>query len=80
MDEAFIGTIIAWAPNFAPRGWAFCEGQMLAIRENEALFSLIGNTYGGDGIQNFALPNLRDKSMGNVKYIICLQGLYPMRQ
>ncbi|MPM69655.1 hypothetical protein SDC9_116603 [bioreactor metagenome] len=53
---------------------------MLTIRDNEALFSLIDNIYGGDGRQTFALPDLRDKSMGDVKYIICLQGVYPMRQ
>jgi microcystin-dependent protein len=56
--EPFIGTIIAWPCNFAPRDWAFCNGQLLQIRTNQALFALIGTTYGGDGINTFALPNL----------------------
>lgn len=56
--EAFIGTIMGWAPNFAPRGWAFCQGQTLAISQNTALFSLLGTTYGGNGTTTFGLPNL----------------------
>ena len=56
--EPFIGTIIAWPCNFAPRDWAFCNGRLLQIRTNQALFALIGTTYGGDGINTFALPNL----------------------
>ncbi|WP_225772601.1 phage tail protein [Inquilinus sp. Marseille-Q2685] len=56
--EAFLATIMGWAPNFAPRGWAFCGGQILAISQNTALFSLLGTTYGGDGTTTFALPNL----------------------
>lgn len=59
--EAFIGTIIAWAPNFAPRGWAFCNGQIMSIAQNTALFSLIGTIYGGDGKTTFALPDLRGR-------------------
>jgi microcystin-dependent protein len=47
--------------NFAPRGWAFCNGQLLSISQNTALFSLLGTQYGGDGIQNFALPDLRSR-------------------
>lgn len=79
MDEAFIGTIIAWAPKFAPIGWEFCNGQSMEPQSNPALFSLIGTTYGGDGIHTFHLPDLRDKNMGAVSYIICTQGLYPPR-
>ncbi|TEB13508.1 Phage Tail Collar Domain protein [Pelotomaculum sp. FP] len=56
--DPFIGTIIAWPCNFAPQGWAFCNGQILQISTNQALFSLIGTTYGGDGRTTFALPNL----------------------
>lgn len=48
--------------NFAPRDWAFCNGQLLAISQNSALFSILGTTYGGDGITNFALPNLQGRS------------------
>jgi microcystin-dependent protein len=50
-----------FAGNFAPRGWAFCEGQLLSIASNTALFSLVGTTYGGDGRTNFALPDLRGR-------------------
>ncbi|MGK9234284.1 tail fiber protein [Inquilinus limosus] len=56
--EAFLATIMGWAPNFAPRGWAFCGGQILAIAQNTTLFSLLGTTYGGNGQTTFALPNL----------------------
>lgn len=59
--ETFIATILIWAPNFAPRGWAFCAGQLMAISQNTALFSLIGTTYGGDGQTTFALPDLRSR-------------------
>lgn len=58
MAEPFIGEIRQWAGNFAPLGWAYCNGSIVAISENDALFSLIGTTYGGDGQQTFALPNL----------------------
>jgi microcystin-dependent protein len=51
-----------FAGNFAPRGWAFCAGQLLSIAQNTALFSILGTTYGGDGIQTFALPDLRGRS------------------
>lgn len=62
MDQPFIGTVILFAGNFAPRGWAFCQGQLLSIAQNSALFSLLGTTYGGDGITNFALPDLRGRT------------------
>ncbi len=54
-----MGTIILFAGNFAPRGWMTCEGQLLSISQNTALFSILGTTYGGDGIQTFKLPDLR---------------------
>lgn len=60
--EAFIGTIAGWGPTWAPRGWAFCHGQLMAISENDALFSLIGTTYGGDGRTTFKLPDLRGRT------------------
>jgi microcystin-dependent protein len=56
--DAFIGTIMAWAPTYAPQSWAFCQGQTLAVSQNQALFALIGTTYGGNGSTNFQLPNL----------------------
>lgn len=62
MSEPFIAEIRIFAGNFAPRGWAFCDGQLLPIAQNTALFSLIGTTYGGDGRTTTALPDLRDRS------------------
>jgi len=59
--EPFIGQIIMFAGNFAPRDWAFCAGQLLPISQNTALFSLLGTTYGGDGRTTFALPDLRGR-------------------
>jgi microcystin-dependent protein len=56
-----IGEIRLFAGNFAPAGWAFCEGQLLAIAEHDTLFNLIGTTFGGDGEQSFALPDLRGR-------------------
>ena len=59
MSEPFIGEICIFGFNFAPRGWAFCDGQLLPISQNTALFSLLGTTYGGDGRTTFRLPNLQ---------------------
>ncbi|MFN0175591.1 MAG: phage tail protein [Saprospiraceae bacterium] len=61
MDPA-IAVITMFASNFAPQGWALCEGQLLPINQNQALFSLLGTTYGGNGQTNFALPDLRGRS------------------
>jgi microcystin-dependent protein len=60
MDQ-FLSTILIWPPNFAPRGWALCAGQVMSISQNTALFSLIGTMYGGDGVQTFQLPDLRGR-------------------
>ena len=57
--EEFIGIVKLFAGNFAPRGWAFCNGQILSIAQNTALFSILGTTYGGNGQTTFALPNLQ---------------------
>jgi len=59
--EEYIGAIQIFAGNFAPRGWAFCEGQILQISQNAALFSILGTTYGGNGTSTFALPDLRGR-------------------
>ncbi|WP_217694743.1 phage tail protein [Algoriphagus marinus] len=59
--EPFIGQIMMFGGNFAPRGWALCHGQLLPIPENEALFSLLGTIYGGDGRTTFGLPDLRGR-------------------
>jgi microcystin-dependent protein len=61
MSEPYIGEIIMFAGNFAPRGWAFCNGQILSIAQNTALFSILGTTYGGNGQTTFALPNLQGR-------------------
>ena len=61
MADPFIGEIRMFAGNFAPRNWAFCDGQLIAISSNTALFSLIGAIYGGDGRTSFALPDLRGR-------------------
>ncbi len=62
MSEPFIAEIRIFAGNFAPRSWAFCNGQLLPISQNTALFSLIGTTYGGDGRSTTALPNLQGRA------------------
>ncbi|MDP1698304.1 MAG: tail fiber protein [Xanthomonadaceae bacterium] len=59
MSDPFIGEIRIWATNYAPRGWTFCNGQLLPISQNTALFAIIGTTYGGNGTTNFAMPNLQ---------------------
>ncbi len=61
MSEPFVGEIRMFAGNFAPRGWAYCDGQLLAISQNDALFSLLGTIYGGDGRTSFGLPDLRGR-------------------
>jgi len=61
MPDPFIGEIRATSFNFAPRGWALCNGQLMSIQQNAALFSLLGTFYGGNGVQTFALPNLQSR-------------------
>ena len=61
MSEPFLGMIAIYPYNFAPRGWAFCQGQILPIAQNTALFSLLGTTFGGNGQTTFALPDLRGR-------------------
>jgi len=60
--DPFIGEIVLFAGNFAPRSWALCDGQLLAINSHSALFSILGTTYGGDGRTTFALPDLRGRT------------------
>ncbi len=61
MSEPFVGEIRMFAGNFAPRGWAFCDGQLLNVSQNDALFSLLGTIYGGDGRTTFGLPDMRGR-------------------
>ena len=65
MSDPFVAEIRIFPFNFAPRGWAFCNGQLLPLSQNTALFSLLGTTYGGDGRSNFALPNFQDNAPMN---------------
>jgi microcystin-dependent protein len=62
MSDPFIAEVRIWALNFAPRGWAFCNGTLLPIAQNTALFALLGTTYGGDGRTTVALPNLQGRA------------------
>lgn len=78
MDE-LIGAIKLVAFNYAPTQFMPCDGAQLNISQNQALFALLGNTYGGDGKTTFALPQLQAPSKG-LQYIICVQGIWPQRQ
>jgi microcystin-dependent protein len=84
--SAFTGSILLVPYNFAPAGWAFCQGQLLPIEENTQLFSLISGTFGGDGTTTFALPNLSgnkeitDASGAKLNWIICTHGTLPSRR
>jgi microcystin-dependent protein len=62
MADPFVAEIRIFPFNFAPRGWAFCDGQLLPLSQNTALFSLLGTTYGGNGVSNFALPDLQGRA------------------
>ncbi len=62
MSEPFLAEVKIFGFNFAPRGWAFCDGQILPINQNQSLYSLLGTTYGGDGRTSFALPDLRSRT------------------
>ena len=80
MDNEYLGIVKLFAGTFVPKGWALCDGQLLNITQNTALFSLLGTQFGGDGQSNFGLPDLRKAIPApNLIYIICVQGLYPMR-
>lgn len=78
--EPFIGQIQLFAFNFAPQGWAHCHGQLLPTAEYSALFNLIATTYGGDGINTFALPDLKGKAHHpGMHYCIATTGIFPTR-
>jgi microcystin-dependent protein len=81
MAEPFLGEIRMFGGDFAPRGWARCHGQLLPIADHAPLFSLIGTTYGGDGVETFALPDLREDTATSlpITFIIALAGVYPSR-
>src|SRR5712691_3360669 len=75
MADPFVAEIRIFPFNFAPKGWAFCNGQLLPISQNQALFSILGTTYGGDGRVNFALPNLQGRTPVHVGNGIALGEL-----
>ncbi|WCM61968.1 phage tail protein [Paenibacillus polymyxa] len=78
--EPYLGEITMYPYMFAPKGWLKCEGQILSISQNSALFSLLGTNFGGDGMNTFALPDLRGASpLPNVNYYIATEGSYPSR-
>jgi microcystin-dependent protein len=83
--DPFIGEIRAFGFTYAPPGWAQCNGQVMQISQNQALFSLLGTTYGGDGRTTFALPDLRTSGIPagpgiTVLYCIALRGVFPPRE
>lgn len=80
VDE-YMGSIKLFAGNYAPRGWAICDGRLLPIRQWQALFAILGTQYGGDGRVTFALPKLAGPNGEHQPpyYIICVQGYWPSR-
>ena len=78
--DVYIGQIQLFAFNFAPRGWRLCNGDSLPINQNQALYALIGTTYGGDGQTSFKIPDLTGASpVPNMNYYIAVQGIFPSR-
>ncbi len=82
--EPFIGTMMRFAGNYAPKNWKFCDGTLLSIKDYEALYSILDNSYGGDGKTTFALPNLKQTGQDPItqngfgRYIIAIVGMFPM--
>jgi microcystin-dependent protein len=77
MNDAFTGSIVLFAGDFAPRNWAFCDGKLLPIQSYTPLFALLGTAYGGDGRTTFALPKI--PAISGANFIICLNGMFPPR-
>lgn len=76
--NSILGMVYLFAGNFAPEGFASCDGQLLPIMQYQALFSLLGTVYGGDGIKTFALPKIAGPTPGT-SYVISINGIYPSR-
>ncbi|WP_218511353.1 phage tail protein [Variovorax sp. dw_308] len=78
--DPILASIQLFAFNFAPLNWMVCDGSLVPISQHAAVFSLVGTTYGGDGMTNFGLPNLKGKEPvpGSV-FCICMQGIFPQR-
>jgi len=79
--DFYLAQIVLFGGNFVPRGWMACDGAILSIQQNAALFSLLGTQYGGDGKSTFALPKLTPPNGEGTfpAYQICVQGVYPSR-
>ncbi len=77
MAEPFLSEIRIMSFGFPPKGWALCTGQLLPINQNQALFSLLGTLYGGNGMTTFALPDLQSLAPAGVSYVICTTGVFP---
>ena len=80
MSDPYLGDVRAMSFGFAPRGWALCQGQLLAVAQNQALFHLLGTQYGGNGTTTFGLPALAGVPAQNgaaLSYCICIQGQMP---
>jgi len=77
--QPFLGQIQAFAFSFAPQGWLPCNGQLLPIQQNTALYQLIGTLYGGDGQNTFALPKLAPIASQGPSYFIAIEGLFPQQ-
>lgn len=80
MSTPYVGEIRLFAGNFAPLGWMLCQGQLVSIAEYETLFNLIGTTYGGDGVNTFALPDLRGRVPIHMTGVSPNPGAYPLGQ
>ncbi len=90
MEDVFLGTIKSFPYEFAPLGWALCDGRLMSVAQNQALFALIGNRFGGDGRTTFALPDLRGAAPdalrivgsgqeGYCQYYMATMGIFPIR-
>ena len=80
--NTFLGSLLLVPYNFAPAGWALCNGQVLQINQWQAVFALLGTNFGGNGTTEFALPNMppvTDANGNQLTWIICLQGVFPSR-
>lgn len=85
--EGTVGDVLLWAPEHAPRGWAFCDGRLFSPGRQPELFALLGTQYGGDGVTTFALPDCRDparhhahvgqRAQRPMRFIICIRGAHP---
>lgn len=79
LKDPILGMVFLFASNFAPEGYAVCDGQLLQIQQNTALFSILGTTYGGDGRTTFALPKTAAPTTG-MSYVIATRGVFPSRE